>query len=191
MSSKHPQEEDESDTRLGYWMIYTTRVHPVVKILHKPSYDKRFATRREREIKVDCDVNAVMSSICLAAVHSCAVSEVRTYFSDSKQALLSRHRVATERALVTSLQTDYPSVAGLQALAIYLVRNLANDSERLEADFASHPRVTTTIKSSLGVSSGLAWIYCRTWASMMTATSNTELHSSKICVVGSCGLSVS
>ena len=122
MARKSPEVPGVRGDCLEYWMIYVTRVHPVTMIVHKPSWDKKFTARRDKQIDVDAAAEAVVSSICLAAVFSCDSEETNIFFSEDKLTLQRHHRMATERALVEAFEAGQSSLAALQALAIYLVR---------------------------------------------------------------------
>ncbi|KAK6006608.1 hypothetical protein QM012_007018 [Aureobasidium pullulans] len=103
-------------------------------ILHKPSWDKNFAARREKQADVDAAAESVVSSICLAAVYSCNSEEASAFFSEDKLTLQRRHRLATERALVKAFEADCPSLTALQAFAIYLSIVVHDDNKKIMKD---------------------------------------------------------
>ena len=110
---------------LACWQIFTTNVDPVTKILHIPSFGRDFIETNGDCQSSDIHLRALVLSVCYAAVTSMMPSEVEILFSRGKAFKMQQMRRATEKALQEADVFASKSLAALQALTLYLVRDLS------------------------------------------------------------------
>lgn len=102
-----------------YWLLFETRVDPLLKILHCPTFRETILVASERPKYLDAPTKTLLYSTYYAAVASCTAHEARKRFGESRQGLLQRY----SRVLEAALSDNYtiPALESLQALVIYLV----------------------------------------------------------------------
>ena len=106
---------------LEYWHIYAANVDPVTKIIHAPSFTWRLMSVKDNLQLLDSSMEALMFSIYFAAVTSTSAVEIQLRFSETKDTLLQRFKLAMEKALAKANFLSSRNIMTLQALVIYLV----------------------------------------------------------------------
>lgn len=112
-----------SSELLEYWHIYMADVDPVTKILHVPTFGRQLIEVKDNLQSLDAGMQALVLSICFAAVTSMSPTQVQTRLGESKDARLQRFKTAIEKALMRANFLNLPSIISLQALIIYLVQS--------------------------------------------------------------------
>jgi hypothetical protein len=107
---------------LEYWHIYATNVDPVTKIIHAPSFAGRLMAVKDNLQLLDSGMEVLMFSIYFAAVTSTCAVEIQLRFSETKETLLQRFKLAMEKGLAKANFMSSRNIMTLQALVIYLVR---------------------------------------------------------------------
>ena len=102
-----------------YWHLFESRVDPLLKVIHCPSFAKSLFAATADLLNVDVVTETLMFSIYYAAVSTCTAREVRKRFGESRDVLLQRYGRVFESAL--SDNYSIPTLGSLQALIIYIV----------------------------------------------------------------------
>lgn len=102
---------------LDYWQLFITRVHPLTKILHAPTFaPKLFALVDQPQPGAR---QTLANAIYFAAITSCSAVELRRRFGESKDHLLRIFGQAIETAVAQNF--GVPEMELMQALLLYAV----------------------------------------------------------------------
>ena len=112
-----------------YWHIYTANVDPVTKILHVPSLGRTLVEIKDNLLSLDASMQALVLSMCFAAVSSMSPGEVQTRFGETKDTRLQKLKQATENGLTRANFQQSKDTNTLQALMVYLVRRATTISK--------------------------------------------------------------
>ncbi|KXL43244.1 hypothetical protein M433DRAFT_149836 [Acidomyces richmondensis BFW] len=102
-----------------YWDLFVTRVDPLTKIIHRPSFTKKVFQAIDAWEELEPPTQTLFFSIYYSAVSTCTADEARRRFSESKEALLQRYGHVIEAALADNYDT--PTLESVQALVIYII----------------------------------------------------------------------
>ena len=105
---------------------YVENIDPVVKILHVPSFEKKFNDAYKDLQRLEAGTEALMFSIYYSVVASLSVDTVQAEFKESKDSLLQRYQFAIKQALSKAKFMKSKELAPLQAFTHYLVRHLSS-----------------------------------------------------------------
>jgi len=106
--------------------IYLVSVDPVVRLLHKPTFELKLAKLQEEgpesaALHADKGFEALVFSVYYAAVNSLHLARVPQIFGIDKPNLLNRYRVAVEHALANAGFLQSEELTTLQALVLFIV----------------------------------------------------------------------
>ena len=102
-----------------YWHLFVSRVDPMTKIIHCPTFTKTLFSSIDNIQDVDKATETLMFSVYYAAVSSCTAREARQKFGESRDTLLQRYGRNVEAAM--SDNHGVPNIELLQALVLYIV----------------------------------------------------------------------
>jgi len=102
-----------------YWDLFATRVDPLTKIIHCPSFKEKIFQAIDAWEKLDPPTQTLFFSIYYSAVSTCTANEARRRFGESKEALLQRYARVIEAALADNY--GMPTLESVQALVIYII----------------------------------------------------------------------
>ena len=130
--------------------LFIENVDPVFKVLHVPSLRNMVsdAISNLDNIPSNTYIEALLFSMYYAAVTSLTPEECLQMFHDSKESLLARFRAGTERAFSNADFLCECDLETLQALAIFLIAERANDD-------TMYPWTMLAVAVRLGHSLGL------------------------------------
>ena len=116
------------DQILEMWQIYVTRVNPTLKVIHCASFadDLLMAARRIHE--ADESLQILICSICFASLNALEDEEVTRRFGGERNEAMTHYEVPLQKALERKDLLEHPSIHILQAIVIYVVRELLGDS---------------------------------------------------------------
>lgn len=100
---------------------YLENVNPISKIVHTSTIQQEFQIAAENLDKVPRNTQTLMFAMYLCAVFSSTEDDCQSFYGESRSALLSRYRSATERALTSSRFLGTLDFTVLQAFVVYLV----------------------------------------------------------------------
>lgn len=109
------------DQMLQLWHVFVTRVDPMTKVIHRPSFEKKLFTVKNNIHAMDQSVSTLMYSIYFAAVKATSASEAQLRFGESRDLLLDRFQTAIDRSLAAAQVSSTPDFTTLQALVLYIV----------------------------------------------------------------------
>lgn len=109
------------DQMLQFWHVFVTRVDPLTKVIHRPSFEKKLFTVKNNIHAMDQSVSTLMYSIYFAAVKATSASEAQLRFGESRDLLLDRFQTAIDRSLAAAQVSSTPDFTTLQALVLYIV----------------------------------------------------------------------
>jgi len=106
--------------------IYLVSVDPVVRLLHKPTFELKLTKLQEYGLEsaalhADKGFEALIFSVYYAAVNSLHLDKVPQMFGIDKPSLLNRYRVAVEHALANAGFLQSEELTTLQALVLFIV----------------------------------------------------------------------
>ncbi|EME43574.1 hypothetical protein DOTSEDRAFT_54348 [Dothistroma septosporum NZE10] len=104
---------------LEYWSIYESRVDPVTKVIHCPSFAKMLFGTIDKLDNISSTTEALLFSMYYAAVSTCTARETRRRFGESQDLLLRHYGQHIETAL--SNNYDAPTLEQLQALVLHII----------------------------------------------------------------------
>lgn len=105
------------------WNVYTTRVDPIVRLLHQPTL-REFLLNGKPYLKyeeTDPALNLIRSSVFFICIATLQDSQCRTLFGIEKQAALDTYRNACELALEQVELIVTEDITVLQSFMLYLV----------------------------------------------------------------------
>ncbi|WPB06381.1 uncharacterized protein RHO25_011038 [Cercospora beticola] len=123
-SSSHPH---PSPARIfEYWSLFVTRVDPMVKIIHCPSFLTKIISLINNPASVSSSTKAMIFSMYYAALSTCSAQETRQKFGEGQEILFSRYG----KCIMDEIRRNYeiPELEGLQALTLYIVCIRRSDS---------------------------------------------------------------
>ncbi|MCJ1223861.1 hypothetical protein MMC12_000504 [Toensbergia leucococca] len=104
----------------AYWDIYKENVDPLIRILHKPTFEKQILEASRGLDHVSKALEAVMFAIYLAVITSMSTEECRTRLSEDKEAAIKKYRFGAEQALARADFLITQDIVVLQAFTIFL-----------------------------------------------------------------------
>lgn len=116
------QSHPPMDQMLQLWHVFVTKVDPMTKILHRPSFEKKLFEAKTQIHDLDDSLTTLMYSIYYAAVRSTNPKEAQLRFGESRDVLTERFEAAMEKRLATAQMSSTPDFMTLQALVLYIVR---------------------------------------------------------------------
>ncbi|KAH0550922.1 hypothetical protein GP486_007712 [Trichoglossum hirsutum] len=103
------------------WQIYSSNVDPVLKIIHKPTFEENLAKAKFNLDGLSKGTEALMFAMYFAAVTSLKPEECRSMLQMEKSTLHNKYRFAVEQALARAGLLDTRELVILQAFVIFLV----------------------------------------------------------------------
>lgn len=105
---------------------YWDSVHPVARILHRPSFAQRYETLWEAvedgyQENITPSLAAIVFSVLLSAVVSMSEEQVRDLCQESREELIHKLKHGTENSLGRAQLLHCSKVETLQAFVAYLV----------------------------------------------------------------------
>ncbi|PWW71895.1 hypothetical protein C7212DRAFT_230651 [Tuber magnatum] len=115
--------------------IYVVSVDPVVRLLHKPTFESKLVRLQGRcpesaAQHADRGFEALAFAVYYAAVNSLHQDKVRQMFGTDKPYLLNKYRVAVEHALTNAGFLQSEELATLQALVLFITCSRGVDDTR-------------------------------------------------------------
>ncbi|USW51630.1 Putative zn(2)-C6 fungal-type DNA-binding domain-containing protein [Septoria linicola] len=109
-----------------YWQLFVTRVDPMVKIIHCPTFYKKVLNIMDNHAVVPWQTNAMMFSIYYAVLSTCSAQETRERFGEGQEILTARY----EKLIKDTVRVNHerPQMEGLQALVLYMICMRRTDS---------------------------------------------------------------
>ena len=103
---------------------YWKSVHPIARIVHKPSFIRRYNTFWE-DVRLGIEPASSLQAVVFAAMFSGVVSMLEDVvlmeFGVSKKELVSNFQMGTETALVRANMIRTTKIETLQAFVMYMV----------------------------------------------------------------------
>lgn len=96
-------------------------VNPLVRLLHVPTTQPLFFAAVNDPSQIAPDFSALLFSIYFAAVTSVDDSEISLILGQDRQSALNAYQHGLELSLHMAGFSDYPTIASIQAMAMYLV----------------------------------------------------------------------
>ena len=103
---------------------YWSAVDPLAHIVHKPSFEielRNFMPHRQIIDETPASFKALLLAMCLAAAVSLPIMRAEEALGVTQDALISRLKVATEKALTNANFMSSIKIQTLQAFTVYLV----------------------------------------------------------------------
>lgn len=107
-------------TRL--WHVWLANVNPVLRLLHIPTTQPLFFAAVNNPSQISPDFSALLFSIYFAAITSIDDLETNLILGWDRQSVLSDYQYGLELSLHLAGFSDYPTIASIQAVSMYLVR---------------------------------------------------------------------
>lgn len=104
---------------LEYWHLYVSRVDPLLKIIHAPSFATTLFSVIDNLETAGPVTEALLFSIYHISVSTCTPREARRRFGEDRSALLKRYGRIVEGTLADNY--GMPTLGSLQALVTYIV----------------------------------------------------------------------
>jgi hypothetical protein len=111
---------------LQLWQIFLDNVHPVSKVVHSPSIQKKIIAATIDLDQVSRGLEALMFAIYLSAVNSLKPSDCKSILGERRDILQKRYLSATKQAFFNCEYLKSCSFIVLQSLTLYLVRRHEN-----------------------------------------------------------------
>ncbi|KAF5677811.1 hypothetical protein FDENT_9156 [Fusarium denticulatum] len=105
---------------LFVWQTYVENVDPFIKVLHTPTIENIVKQLKGNFSSCGHNVEALLFTICLAAIASLDEETVSFNFNTPREQLLQRYQFGTEQALARANFLTTKDITVLQALVIYL-----------------------------------------------------------------------
>ncbi|KAH8587162.1 fungal-specific transcription factor domain-containing protein [Bisporella sp. PMI_857] len=112
-----------------YWQLYVENIDPVTKILHVPSFEKKFNDAHKDLQRLEAGSEALMFSIYYSVISSLSVDMVQAEFKESRDNLLKKYQFGIEQALSKAKFMKSKELAPLQALTLYLICQVHEDED--------------------------------------------------------------
>lgn len=114
--------EDVTPKRLwAMWQQYRSNVDPLIKIVHTTAVQHLFLATEDEAKDFKSDAESLKFAICFAAAASLETPPGQTTSCLTNKALLRTYAAKVEASLVKSQFMTEPTVAAVQALALYLI----------------------------------------------------------------------
>lgn len=114
-NSRHP----EPRLILEYWHLFTTRVDPMTKVIHCPTFSKTLSKTIDNMDHLSPSVEAIMFSIYYSALSTCTARDARHRFGEAQDVLMLRYSQYIENIITD--ESVKPDLEAVQALVLYLV----------------------------------------------------------------------
>ena len=101
--------------------MWLTNVNPLVRLLHVPTTQPLFFAAVNNPTQIPTDFGALLFSIYFAAVTSIDDSETSLILGQDRQSALYAYQYGLELSLHIAGFSDYPTIASIQAMSMYLV----------------------------------------------------------------------
>lgn len=106
---------------LEHWLIYTTAVDPVTKILHCPTFQPILLQAYQNVTNLPVEIEARMLAIYIASLTTIEPDEVEQRFSQPKDTLMTLYSTTLHNLLETASETETGlAFETLQALVMYM-----------------------------------------------------------------------
>ncbi|EEA19234.1 hypothetical protein TMatcc_010209 [Talaromyces marneffei ATCC 18224] len=115
-------------TRL--WHVWLNNVNPIVRLLHIPTTQPLFFAAVNNPTQTSADFSALIFSIYFAAVTSIDDSETYLILGQDRQSALNAYQCGLELSLHMADFLDYPTIASIQAMSMYLMCHRSHNSGR-------------------------------------------------------------
>lgn len=106
------------------WQNYLNNVDSLVKILHVPTLQPKIFAAINNPKDTPHDMNALLFAIYFAAVTSLRSPDIHIILGQDRQAALGAYQRGLEVSLHMGSFLDSPTIVSIQAIAIYLVRDV-------------------------------------------------------------------
>ena len=110
------------DQALCLWTVFSEKVDPHCKILHKPTARSALLESEAGQGGLAKGMEPLAFSIYFAAIMKMSQGECITYLQEDRSMLLTKYRFAVEQALARAEFLTSAEMPTLQALAIFMVR---------------------------------------------------------------------
>ncbi|KAM5343037.1 hypothetical protein ACJ41O_014003 [Fusarium nematophilum] len=120
-NEREPLVHPPPDMMIRLWAIYTRNVDPLMKFLHRPTITKHLQTYVESPNThyFSPSTNAVIFAIYFCAAGCLKPEACQKQLGQSKDVLVSRYRLAVERALAEADYLNTNEMETLQAVTLY------------------------------------------------------------------------
>ncbi|KAL8764102.1 MAG: hypothetical protein Q9184_000244 [Pyrenodesmia sp. 2 TL-2023] len=115
---------------LKYWEVYKESVDPLVKILHRPSTEKKLSDAAQDLDHISKPLECMMFSIYYAAVISLSDEECMNKTGMERESALKKYRFAFEQSMARAGFLSTTELIILQAFAIFLICVRRHDDTR-------------------------------------------------------------
>lgn len=115
---------------LKYWEVYKENVDPLVKILHRPSTEKKLSDAAIDLDHISKPLECMMFSIYFAAVTSLSDEECMNKTGMERESALKKYRFAFEQSMARAGFLSTTELIILQAFAIFLICVRRHDDTR-------------------------------------------------------------
>ncbi|KAL7917318.1 hypothetical protein ACQKWADRAFT_324739 [Trichoderma austrokoningii] len=105
---------------LFIWRIYVENVDPFIKVIDVAALEEVVTSLRGKFGSLPQSLQALLFTVCLASVTSLDDEETLSCFNTSRNQLLGRFRLGTERALANARLLLTKEIETIQAFVIYL-----------------------------------------------------------------------
>lgn len=141
---------------LRYW----SSVHPVARVLHRPSFAHRYETLWE-EIdnghQAAASLIALVCSVLFSAVVSMSEGQVSETCKVSRSSLKNKLKLGVEASIGRAQLLKTTKLETLQTFVVYLVSNHSALAGSRRADFTSHSIAINVHRRNLSSSFGVNW----------------------------------
>lgn len=104
------------------WQTFVERVDPVIKLLHKPTFQKQIDEAKLNTIGLNKYFEALLFSIYFASATSMSEEDCELHFQEAKEVMLNKYRFAVQQSFARADFLRTHNNILLQALVIYMVR---------------------------------------------------------------------
>lgn len=106
------------------WQAFVNNVDPLVKILHIPTTQTRIYAAINHPNEAEPDVLTLLFSVLFAGTASLNPDQVMSLLDTSKNVALDTFKRGIEQSLAASNFLDSPTITSIQAMTLYIVRQL-------------------------------------------------------------------
>lgn len=110
-----------TDQLLTIFDVFQENVDPVARVFHRPTLQKVITGAMNESSRISKTVQAVVFSICFAAVTSVDELECVKLFGEEQQRLLARYRFGVEQSLARARFVESQNFNVLSALVLFLL----------------------------------------------------------------------
>lgn len=123
MQGLHPPEQQARQ----FWDVYKENVDPLVKVLHKPTFETTFYEAVSGVTRVSKGMEPILFVVYYGAVTSSTPEECRERWGEERSTMLDRYRFGIEQALARANFLYSEEMVVLQAFVVFLVLLRRND----------------------------------------------------------------